>query len=135
MLEQTLNAWRITGRRYRDYLDERVRQAEADDVDELYQAVVYEIEMYRHCACIPSRWSLQQLFSSEAYQRYGLEIASAWSRALILITCLESYWDDVVSRRPLCNPMLLQGFHPDAAVESTAWIERLSTHWKEDIDL
>lgn len=131
LLQSVLADFRDTGHNYLMFLavsrdEARLRGQRTEAIDE----AIREYALYSQ---IPKRWRLASFFSFDAYQRFGDALLSFWASALIQISVLERYWEDLILGLPPTNPSLLPGWHPDEEVYSTDWLDEFKPGWAMEL--
>lgn len=129
LLVDVLADFRRTGYQYLLHLARCRDDVWVNGTDDQVAALDDKIRLHLLRAQIPQRWQLDTLFSIDAYKKYGDGLLAVWAVALIQISTLEQYWEDIVlGYRPTC-PHFLPGFHSEADVYSTDWLDDFRPGW------
>ena len=110
LLLEVLDSCREAGLGYLGVLTECCDQVRGQGYSDLASLFETEIHDVHHCRELPRRWHLDQIFSVEAFERYGLNIVYLWSEVLIALHLLAEYWHRRANGYPVHDPHLLPGF-------------------------
>ncbi len=135
LLDAALADFRESGHHYLMHLvaerDHARRRGTAEEVAAL-DAKIHGHVIHEQ---IPKRWDLDTLFSRTGHETYGDPILPVWATVLIQICTLEQHWENALLGYPPENPYLLPGFHSDADVHDTSWLEEAQQIWAGELRL